>query len=351
MQRSGLAIAITPPARTIKILQVTDLHLTSFLPLDKLWMRDVRNLATMHEADLVIVTGDMFGLRKERSMVRTLKAFDDVVGKHVKWTFAWGNHDQELHGKYGDPRETLDAVEACLERLPNCLYVATRKAMEEWNGGRDPSSDDGEKDAWAPLHDGSIPVQKWDGFHGGNFRIAVHDPDTRAVKWNLFILNSRRQFHLPPNVTRWMETVVSRNKERLPCICFYHVPNHEYHDIWERGIAKGIKRESVCFERDRGRVHGFLTSLGTVKAVFVGHDHVNDYHGVLDGIDYVYGRKTCLGGYGSFKVVPEKFAVTGKAIKIGGKLITLSLDQPDPMDNLVTHVSVFMDGTTWNYGD
>jgi hypothetical protein len=137
------------------------------------------------------------------------------------------------------------------------------------------------------------------------------------------------------------------NDKRVPCVCFYHVPNHEYHVIWEQGLARGIKRENVCFERDRGRVHQAFKAMGSVKACFVGHDHVNDYHGVLDGIDYVYGRKTCLGGYGSYKKVPKQLEAAGKAIRVGGKLVTLSLDQEEPSKNSISHVSVFADGTTW----
>lgn len=36
-----------------------------------------------------------------------------------------------------------------------------------------------------------------------------------------------------------------------------------------------------------------LVSMGDVKAVFIGHDHINDFCGILDGIWFCYG-----GGFG-----------------------------------------------------
>jgi len=35
-----------------------------------------------------------------------------------------------------------------------------------------------------------------------------------------------------------------------------------------------------------------------MRAVFVGHDHNNDYGGYLDNVELVYGRKTGFGYYG-----------------------------------------------------
>ena len=36
----------------------------------------------------------------------------------------------------------------------------------------------------------------------------------------------------------------------------------------------------------------------TIEWISVGHDHNNDYHGIYDGINLAYGRKTGFGCYG-----------------------------------------------------
>lgn len=35
-----------------------------------------------------------------------------------------------------------------------------------------------------------------------------------------------------------------------------------------------------------------------MSVVFSGHDHNNDYHGLLNGVDLAYVRKTGFGSYG-----------------------------------------------------
>lgn len=330
---------------SLRILQVTDLHFSAFGPLDRLALHvTARKLARRFNVDIVACTGDVFGLRTVDAMKKAASLFDQVVGTTAPWLFAWGNHDQELRDPAQDPLAQLDLVEEHLERLPHCMYKRSRATIEA-SPGPGPRDDPRERDACI-LDPADVARWKhWDGFYGGNYLVEVVNA-AGEVTWNLFVLNSRRSHHVPPKALHWMRDRIIEHPG-VPSICFYHVPNWEYYDIWERGIARGIKRENVCFEKDRGQIHAFLKNLGSIKACFVGHDHVNDYHGVLDGIDYVYGRKTSFGGYGSFIKVPAKFKEAGKAIRVGGKLITLKLDAATSGQDALKHVTVFHDGTTW----
>ncbi len=332
-------------APQLRILQVTDLHFSAFGPLDRLgiWM-SARALVRRFNVDLVACTGDLFGLRTVDAMKKTARLFGQIMGVEAPWLFAWGNHDQELRDLAQDPLPQLDQVEEFLEHLPGCIYKQSRAAMDAYPGPV-PLDDPEERDACSLDPTDMAKRKKWDGFYGGNYQLEVTN-EAGALAWNVFVLNSRRWHHVPPKVLKWLKDRV-RASPAIPSVCFYHVPNWEFHDIWERGIAKGIKREAVCFERDHGRFHAALKELGTIKACFVGHDHVNDYHGMLDGINYVYGRKTCLGGYGSYLKVPDKFKDAGKAIRVGAKLITLQVDAVPPEQNTLDHFSVFHDGTTW----
>ena len=85
------------------------------------------------------------------------------------------------------------------------------------------------------------------------------------------------------------------------------------------------------------------------KLRFVGHDHVNDYYFDLDGIRYVYGRKTGIFAYGGRWNVKGQFEYGRKAIKPGAKLITLKFGDgsENPMDLEWNQVSVFPDGSAW----
>ena len=54
-----------------------------------------------------------------------------------------------------------------------------------------------------------------------------------------------------------------------------------------------------------------LKTDNRVQAVFVGHEHVNDYIGSLDGVDLCYGRGTGYGAYGK-----DGFQRGGRVIRI-----------------------------------
>ncbi len=326
----------------LNILQVTDLHVGLA---GKETCKSIRAICDQFPVDLVVCTGDFYCRNGLFIIEHQIHYMEKYVGAAYPWTFAWGNHDHENFwaddGSFSVA--SLDHIEQMFAECPNCLYIPTREYVESYPGPG-PEEDSRERVAAGPLYDETVPVEKYDGFYGGNFAIEIQDPEAERPVLDLYILNSRRWHHLPPKVMNWMRDRVGRSGNGLiPGVCFYHVPNYAFEEIWERQIARGIKREAVCYEYEDGRIHEFFKSLGpgTIKACFVGHDHVNDYAGLLDGILYAYGRKTGMGSYGC----KTKEAEPGeKAIKIGATLITVDLKGDSPR---VTHQSVFEDGTTW----
>jgi hypothetical protein len=332
------AFVVTPPGQTFRILQVTDIHANANYFHNRNTFSSILGMCEKFNVDLVINTGDLFCRSPLFISKRICSTFDKIIGQWCPWTFAWGNHDQELNADL----TKADRAEAMFAALPNCLYKPTRKFIEA-HAGPGPQDDPREQEAWNLKNETKKPKSTFDGFYGGNFAIVVNDPTSGQPACDLFILNSRRGYHLPPKVFAWMEEWTHRLgvNASLPSICFYHVPNYEYHLAWEGGTAHGIKRETVCFEKDRGRVHEFLARLGSVRGVFVGHDHVNDYFFDLDGIRYVYGRKTGIGAYGGMREDPGNGV---KGIKIGATLITINLA---PGRFAFRHVTVFPDGITW----
>ena len=109
-------------------------------------------------------------------------------------------------------------------------------------------------------------------------------------------------------------------------------PVKQYKDVWDNGTARGIIGEDVCLEREDGSSVPILAAAG-IQAAICGHDHVNDYAGIIGGVDLIYGRATGHGGYGD-ENVPK-----------GAKLYTL-----DPAQKTFEWVSLLPDGTTWKPG-
>jgi hypothetical protein len=80
---------------------------------------------------------------------------------------------------------------------------------------------------------------------------------------------------------------------------FVHIPLVEYENLAESGrVSGGFKNEKVCFDSDTGDSFKALAASKRVRAVFCGHDHVNNFFGNWQGIGLHYGRVSGWGGYG-----------------------------------------------------
>jgi hypothetical protein len=384
---SNNIITIVTEASEFRLLQMTDMHLPHMLKSVRKELESIgKNICGRLDVNLVVNTGDLFCHTLPLLAKKITQTYDKAIGKYCPWTFSFGNHDCEIFpNKEEKIMEVFDNLESFLHNLPHCYYLQSRKFIENYgistnssNVQNSPNSSNTpnvpnsinipnspnqnpflsyientplEKEAYLDPLQSKATFRKFDGFYGGNFKIEIvkKDKDNSIIPmWDLFILNSRRYSHVPPHALQWMKDQINARNPKVPALLFYHVPNWEYHTAWEQGIAKGVKREVVCFEHDKGRIHDFLKTLGVIRGVFVGHDHTNDYHFTLDGVTYVYGRKTALHAYGG-RIVEEDLEQTPKQIKIGAKMIKLDLSHRIPMENAVNHYSVFEDGTEWHY--
>lgn len=96
-------------------------------------------------------------------------------------------------------------------------------------------------------------------------------------------------------------------------MAFVHIPVPESIQAWQAPGAVGRKGESCnCPSLNTG-LFDFIKNSG-IGAVWSGHDHSNDYEGVVEGVRVGYGRK---GGYGSYTT-----------LKQGARIIELRRGEP-----------------------
>lgn len=81
-------------------------------------------------------------------------------------------------------------------------------------------------------------------------------------------------------------------KTAAPGIAYFHIPLPEYASFHGSDFT-GVKQEKVGSASVNSGFFSTLVETGDVKAVFTGHDHVNDFCGSLKGIKLCYG-----GGFG-----------------------------------------------------
>ena len=102
------------------------------------------------------------------------------------------------------------------------------------------------------------------------------------------------------------EITENNNNHPLPSLAFFHIPLPEYNTLWDSKSTtsiniEGVKKEKVsCPKKNTGLFSAMLKNKD-VMGTFVGHDHDNDYTGVLDGIMLSYGRKFGACSYGSLE--------------------------------------------------
>jgi 3',5'-cyclic AMP phosphodiesterase CpdA len=65
------------------------------------------------------------------------------------------------------------------------------------------------------------------------------------------------------------------------------------HDEYLTRVKTGI----CCAALNTG-LYAAMKEMNDIKALWVGHDHKNDFYGDFYGITLGYGRKTGYGGYG-----------------------------------------------------
>ena len=222
-----------------RILQVTDLHLGHISPSKPRIYREVREMCDRFKVDLVINTGDFFCDSPEFWIHKIIRDFDRTIG--YPWAFAWGNHDAD-HFNVDHWFDMFDRVEKQLARMPHCLYKITRKVIEDY-GSDKIKEDPREKEAYFSAMDAAHSVQDkkerqklihtFDGFYGGNYQLQICHPQTQQPIWDLYVMNSRRGYHIPPKALHWMKDQMEKQESRLPAMLFYHIPNYEFETYWE----------------------------------------------------------------------------------------------------------------------
>jgi len=291
----GVARYFTREAGKLKLLAVTDLHFfDSKTPEDnnQKTVAELKALVEKFNPELMLVNGDMwFEDLGGKSFEHCQWAVDQIGRLGVPWIFNFGNHDAI---------QDFSKVYQTLANAPNSLFRGSANY--------------------------------------GDYRVEICNPGVDDPFWNLIIVNDYfpdrgfNQYQI-----NWFNAEVARIKEKypapVPAFIFAHIPLPQFNDLWKSGKAKGIKNEPVMFEGGTKKAFDAIKNSGMIKAFFAGHDHINNYYGEMDGIRLMYLRATGYGGYGGGKV------------KKGGTILTIDLDQTPQFDT----ITVFEDGTTWNY--
>ncbi|MBR5428531.1 MAG: metallophosphoesterase [Clostridia bacterium] len=265
------------PDRDLVILNLTDMHFADFDY--RYWTafdaeKTMKRLVKTVRPDLITVTGDIVCSDSTVGAIARFTRDMDALG--VPWAPIFGNHDDE-----GNCDLNYLANEMLKSRL--CLF---KKG--------DPA------------------------FGCGNYVINIAektDAGDRIVE--SLILTDSHHGGFSENQTVFFEktaeavNALTGGKAELSVLC--HIPTAEYeylvphfidekNGVWEEGFGGvGEKHESVCCGRDANGnpvdQGGFFEAAKRVRLAHVicGHEHLNDYSAVFEGVRHTYTLKLGMG--------------------------------------------------------
>lgn len=277
-----------------RILSTTDLHLGDDPKLRKKCIGMLMNHIAATTPDLVILTGDIILGKYQHLDALEFAQFMEEVG--VYWAFVFGNH--EAREEKGPFKELLMK---CQTSFPHCLARQGREDL----------------------------------FGLCNYCINILKSENEILK-TLFMFDSGRDIldeyraeqNVPPEIgcydylkksqMNWYEEKLSElNKQYgdVKSFMYMHIPLKEYENAiyqdedgeWQFTnkceILYGSAYESVGSSAINSGMFSLIKKHGSTQAVFSGHDHVNDFCAIYDGVYLVYNQN---GGYETYTMYDKK---------------------------------------------
>ncbi|KAG2699510.1 hypothetical protein I3760_07G194800 [Carya illinoinensis] len=267
----------------------SDLNTTRFL----------KRMLEVEKPDFIAFTGDnIFGPSTTDAAESLFEAFGPAMESGLPWAAILGNHDQE---------STMNR-----EELMSFISLMDYSVSQVNPSAEDLSS---------PVKGGM--VTNIDGF--GNYNLRVYGaPGSHLANssiLDLFFLDSgdreviqgvRTYGWIKESQLSWLRSIYHESQVQKqnsdqsadtfptatsPALAFFHIPIPEIRHLYHNKIVGEFQEAVACSSVNSGVLQTFV-SIGDVQAVFMGHDHKNDFCGNLDGIWFCYGGGFGYHGYG-----------------------------------------------------
>ena len=295
--------------RELKIMHLTDIHIGGgFMSktVDEKALNAVATMVIKEKPDLVIATGDiafpvpyMAGTFNNYSGAKAFGNLMESLG--VYWDVTFGNHDAECYS-YFDREAVAEFYES--EEFEHCLFQAGPQDVDGFGN-----------------HVIQVKNSK------GIITQAIVLIDSQAYVENTLIDSIKGTYdNIHPNQVEWYEAEIKRmnaeNRAAIKAIqgdangglfkqygtvkslAFFHIPLVEMADAWAEFVENDFKDtenfkyiEGIIGEGGRRVYCGLgeddlfekMVELDSTKAMFNGHDHINNTTFEYKGIQFSYG--------------------------------------------------------------
>ncbi|PON49433.1 Phosphoesterase [Parasponia andersonii] len=281
------------PNGEFKILQVADMHYANgkstscldVLPSQVRGCSDLNTSAFIHRMilaerpHLIVFTGDnIFGFDATDAAKSLNAAFAPAIESNIPWTAVLGNHDQESTLSREGVMKHIVGLKNTLSRV-NPLNVELIDGFGNYNlevGGVQGSSFENKS------------VLNLYFLDSGDYSTV---PSIPGYGW----IKASQQFwfqRASSKLRRAYDSKPQAQKGPAPALAYFHIPLPEFASFDSSNFT-GVKQEGISSASVNSGFFTTMVEAGDVKAVFTGHDHLNDFCGELTGIQLCYA-----GGFG-----------------------------------------------------
>lgn len=254
-----------------KIVQFTDIHWDQKTTNCAKTVATIQSVLKAERPDVAMLTGDVVTANPG------IEGWKSVIGifeeAQMPFTVMMGNHDAEIVPK--------DEIYDLLRRSP---YFIGEKGPDDIQGA-------------------------------GNYVVPVYSSDGKKTAALLYCLDSNDYPTLKDygtydwihfNQIDWyrkqsMRYTSQNGGKPLPALAFFHIPLPEYKEIVGTETMLGQKEEGVASPDINTGFFASLIEMGDVMCTFAGHDHANDYMGMLYNVGLAFGRVSGWDAYGDFE--------------------------------------------------
>jgi hypothetical protein len=263
---------------TLKVITFTDTHLGNGTePSDVISLTIIDRVLKEKHPDLVVFTGDVcLGYEPFKGVDSLSKVFEE---NKTYWAVVLGNHDAEPED--GPTREELIRY---YESKPYSLTKEGEIDEGEGNYMINHLTSKGVTHTLVFIDSGGYVTPEVCAKYGYTYRDGYDFIKPEQLNWYKSTLEEtqRNNGGIMPTSTMFM-----------------HIPVVEHSYVNEEAFLYGHKLEPSCPSKINSGVFAFVKELGSTKTIVCGHDHVNNYAVMYEGIKLMYSQSCSFGSYGT----------------------------------------------------
>lgn len=260
-----------------KVLMFTDMHLKGDKELDNITVTNMVNNIKEQNPDLVILGGDnvTYGFNKKRN-VQLAELFENLG---VYWATVLGNHEGDGFLSYD--RQNVIKLFSTYE---HCLV---KEGNEDVDGNGNCTinilnSDGTLKEVFFLMDSGDYMTDESKQEYGVTDEDDVYDGvKTSQVQWY-----------------KDKHDAIEKQYGEFKSVTIVHIPIYQAEKEYTEGeFLYGDKREGVCESGFDAGLFDAMKEKGSAQAVYFGHDHVNNFGVMCDGILLSYMQPSGYAAY------------------------------------------------------